>query len=210
MRKNVLNLTLALLVIVVCSSLFADELTRPIQEGDVVIAPQPSVINVDREIKRNDFNRDNYSRRPEIFTMAYNQLYLDAVTRFPNENLDVRDVKVTWSKAERDKTTTFIANGQVVRLPEGHFSHARQLTRPLLEEERPFISGAVSTNFTFPRKTTQRVILQDEEAYEFAYSRLLREAQASFDARADVRAISLKLSNEDHIEATGTVIIPEE
>jgi len=210
MKKNVVTLTLALLVIFVCSSLFADELTKPIQEGEVVIAPETATINYDREVKKGDFEKASYARRGEIFDLAYKELYLNAITRFPNENLDIRDLKVVWRKAEKDKTTTFTASAQSVRMPEGQYSFAKSLTKPLLENEKQLVTGSVSTNFTYTRKTKLRSLIQYEDAYEAAYIRLVREAQAKYDARADVRAISLKLTDEDKVEATATVIVPAE
>ena len=215
MRKNIFTIGLVLVILLAMSALFAD-LTRPIAEGEVDRAPNSiEFLFEGTDVKATDLTDPNYSRREEIFSMAYRQHYVEAAERFDGENFDIRNIAVTRRSFDRRRNqTTLASTARVVILPEGSFSEAKRLTRPLLNEDKEFVQGAVSGEFNLP-DTVLRYgnIPFDVRTWDTAYATLLPQAQAQYGPTADVKGLTIGVKERDErsgqttYTTTGTVVV---
>ncbi|MCL1827261.1 MAG: hypothetical protein FWG20_04380 [Candidatus Cloacimonetes bacterium] len=211
--KNILTFGLVLLVLFGFVALYAD-ITKPIAEGETdhaAIATEFDLQGVD--VKEKDFAKADYSRRPEIFEKCYRTLYAEAVKKFPNENVDIRNINIAKKNYDSKlKKTNFTSNARVVILPEGTFSEAKALTRPWLEEEKEFGKGAVSADFGLTGEPLHAIDLPfNTRVWDQAYTVLLQNAQEQHGNTADIRDIKItvkdKESNKTTYGATAVVIV---
>jgi len=203
MKKNILTTGLLILLLFAFSTLLAN-ITKPIAEGEKDLAPIAIEFDlIGNEVKAADVDKETYARRPEIFTKAYRHHYLEAVKKFPNENVDVRNINVTRKNYDKKKgKTNFTSNARVIVLPEGTFSEAKALCKPMLEDEKEFIKGALNVDFRRPGQPHEQDVPFDVGVHDQAYTSLLQKAQEQYGPTADVRDMKITVKNKDNDHRT--------
>ena len=206
MKRNIFRIGFVLLVFIAFTVLYAD-LTMPIKEGETDHAPSVIEYQLDgSEVKDADISNPNFNRREELWGLAYRHHYNDVAQKFPDLNFDIRNISITrrsWDS--KNKKTTFSSNARVVLLPEGTFTEAKLLTRPITDEEKEFIKGAISGDFRLEERTLHYVnVPHDARVWSQAYTTLVYNAQAQYGSTADVKNIKVEVKSRESNTTTYT------